>query len=82
MLEVIYNTLVFGKINVVRILSTSILDQPMLCFVNFFNILFVLTMNQAEPIYKKYINFKLKYLKILFLLQYHNTYNLMILMIP
>jgi len=59
-------------------LFTSILDQMMLFFANFFNILSDFIMNQPELIYKKYINFKLKYLKILFLLRYHITYDLII----
>ena len=40
---------------------TSVLDQPMLFFVKKNNILSIFTMNQPELIYKKYINFKLKY---------------------
>jgi len=58
----VLTTSVLVKNDVESALNTSILDQAMLFYAIFFNILSVFTMNQLKPIYKKYINFKLKYL--------------------
>ena len=53
-------TSVFSKTDVECSL-TLVLDQLMLFFAKILNILFAFTMNQLKLIYKKYINFKLKY---------------------